>query len=515
MNRDGLQQILDEANAIAAAGDNRPWHIALLMGMGAWLAAVPLLLLLGLLLEYMRLGHGGNAVTAALLVAAAVLLLRLKPLPMLLEQAAFPLMLTAGGVLAFSLFQLLDHRLAAIAMASIAAVLACLVPQYWIRSILGGICAVMLAPAFMPPRPDIGKHSDVWWLALHAIAALWIAGRYAARAPRVGTTLEPFLSGWLIFTLGGFAFWAGPALLSPAAFIAQNVTIGLSLDPLACAVSLACTAAAAGLLARALPALRQWWCLGVALVVAGFTYFLPAIGALLLLLACCVADGRYRLALVCGMTAAWAVGSAYYDLSLPLVRKAALFALAGAFLLAFCLVPLRRQKHPAEPPLQKLPGAGMVRAGLAVSGIAALAIANAVVVRNEGLIASGQVAYVELGPRDPRSLMQGDYMRLVVRLPGGAQPDDGPNTMYAVGQLGPDKVLKLVGYTQDGPPPADGTIQVKIEKKDGRWMLASDGWYFKEGEAKKYEKARYGEYRIAPSGRALLVGLRGPNLEPL
>ncbi|SFG46187.1 Uncharacterized membrane-anchored protein [Duganella sp. CF458] len=515
MNRDGLQQILDEAQAIAAgSSDTRPWHIVLLMGLGAWIAAVPILLLIGLLIEYLNAGHGSNATVAALLVAASVVLLRRKTVPMLLEQAAFPLLLSAGGVLGFSLFMLMDHRLAALLMAALAVLLAGLVPQAWVRTILGGICAAMLVPALVPSESELGKHGDVWWFALHAVAALWMAGRQFARAPSLGTIAEPFLSGWLVFTLGGFAVWAGPALLSPAALMVHGTGAARALQPLTCAVSLACTAAAAAILARALPAVRQWWCLGVALVVAGFTFFVPAMGMPLLLLAACVADGRYRLALACGIAAAWGVGSAYYDLSLPLAHKAGLFAMAGALLLAFCLVPLRRVKRQAAAPQTPL-RSGLVHAGLALSGLAALAIANAVVVRNEGLIASGQVAFVELGPRDPRSLMQGDYMRLFVRLPAGEQPSENSRATYAVGRLGPDHVLELVGYKHDAAPPGDGTIQVRLENKDGRWMLASDGWFFKEGEAKRYEKARYGEYRIAPSGRALLVGLRGPKLEPL
>ena len=46
-------------------------------------------------------------------------------------------------------------------------------------------------------------------------------------------------------------------------------------------------------------------------------------------------------------------------------------------------------------------------------------------------------------------------------------------------------------------------------------MLVSDAWFFKEGEAARWEKARYGEFRVLPDGRALLVGMRGPQLEKL
>jgi uncharacterized membrane-anchored protein len=44
---------------------------------------------------------------------------------------------------------------------------------------------------------------------------------------------------------------------------------------------------------------------------------------------------------------------------------------------------------------------------------------------------------------------------------------------------------------------------------------ASDAWYFKEGEGKRWDQAKYGEFRIDSNGHALLVNLRGANLEPL
>jgi uncharacterized membrane-anchored protein len=38
---------------------------------------------------------------------------------------------------------------------------------------------------------------------------------------------------------------------------------------------------------------------------------------------------------------------------------------------------------------------------------------------------------------------------------------------------------------------------------------------FQEGHAKFYERARYGEFRVAPDGECLLTGMRGEKLERL
>jgi uncharacterized membrane-anchored protein len=46
-------------------------------------------------------------------------------------------------------------------------------------------------------------------------------------------------------------------------------------------------------------------------------------------------------------------------------------------------------------------------------------------------------------------------------------------------------------------------------------VLVTDAWFFAEGEAERWQAARYGEFRVDDSGRALLVGLRGAALQPL
>jgi uncharacterized membrane-anchored protein len=56
---------------------------------------------------------------------------------------------------------------------------------------------------------------------------------------------------------------------------------------------------------------------------------------------------------------------------------------------------------------------------------------------------------------------------------------------------------------------------MELTPKEGRWVLVTDAWFFKEGEAQRWEKARFGEFRVLPDGRALLVGMRDENLVPL
>ena len=78
-----------------------------------------------------------------------------------------------------------------------------------------------------------------------------------------------------------------------------------------------------------------------------------------------------------------------------------------------------------------------------------------------------------------------------------------------------ERGIATLARMDDGRPLAAGELRIELTPKDGSWILVSDAWFFAEGEAARWARAKYGEFRVAPDGRALLVGLRGPNLEAL
>jgi len=126
--------------------------------------------------------------------------------------------------------------------------------------------------------------------------------------------------------------------------------------------------------------------------------------------------------------------------------------------------------------------------------------------------------FVELAPVDPRSLMQGDFMRLNFRMP--------PEVLAAAGSL-LDKKRPFVVARRDargvltplrldrGEPLGADEMRIELTPAGGGWVFVSDAWSFAEGEGARWAAARYGEFRVDSSGHALLVGLRGANLEAL
>jgi len=150
--------------------------------------------------------------------------------------------------------------------------------------------------------------------------------------------------------------------------------------------------------------------------------------------------------------------------------------------------------------------------GLAV----ALLGPTALIVQKEALLATGQTVLLELAPRDPRSLIQGDYMVLdyaVSRSRGWnlGKAQDG----HLVLSLDEHGVGQFVRFHDPGTPLAPGEFLLRYRVRNGRVRLGAEAFFFQEGHAERYTPARYGELRVASNGTSVLVGLRGREREPL
>jgi uncharacterized membrane-anchored protein len=139
--------------------------------------------------------------------------------------------------------------------------------------------------------------------------------------------------------------------------------------------------------------------------------------------------------------------------------------------------------------------------------------------RKEQLIAHGRPVFVALAPVDPRSLVQGDYMRLEFAMPAALRRSLDRVTTSArprvVAQLDARGVGTIVRAAEPGGALAPDELAIELRPKGGRWILVTDAWFFREGEAQRWQAAKFGEFRVARDGSALLVSLRGEALQPL
>ncbi|MFM5395065.1 GDYXXLXY domain-containing protein [Aeromonas veronii] len=156
---------------------------------------------------------------------------------------------------------------------------------------------------------------------------------------------------------------------------------------------------------------------------------------------------------------------------------------------------------------------------LLLSGLAILAGINATIWRYEHAMSSGEVVLLRLAPVDPRSLMQGDYMRLNYEIAreltsrdARATQNKGSDTLVI--RLDAHQVASLVA---DGKPDrlASDERLLQVHQSERQWQIGPDAYFFEEGSGEQYEAARYGEFRLQADGKTLLVGLRDEAYQPI
>lgn len=510
----------------------RPWPVLVLTTLGAWLAVIPFMIFLGLLFGR-AWEHGPTAyVLGALLLAAAVGLLRGRSTGLFMEQIALPLLLLGLLSLGFALGRDLPYRGALAAGLLVCAGLVLALPRHWLRLVLG-MAGAWLCMAFLPGLGwTHGSPTLLWWavylaLGLWALGQAWVHGlglqaRHAAQA----ALLEPVLRGWALCLLPALAWLSGPSFMVVGALgsgLARELHMGLGLalwrpqwiGP--AAVSLLSAGLACLVLPRAWPALRQPRLLVPALLLAGLSWVLPGLGGSLLVLSLAVLRGRRVLALSAAAVALWVLGSFYYRLDLSLADKALILAAMGAVLGAWLW--LTRERRQTAPAGWAWPATGAARWAIPLCALLSLGLVNGLIWQKEQLIAQGRPVYVKLAPVDPRSLIQGDYMRVNYALPPlpPVAEISGPwqERPRLEARLDARGVATEVRRLQAQEAPAAGTQLLVLSPVNGRWTLVSDAWYFQEGQEPQFRAAAFGEFRVMPDGRALLVGLADKNLRRL
>ena len=70
-----------------------------------------------------------------------------------------------------------------------------------------------------------------------------------------------------------------------------------------------------------------------------------------------------------------------------------------------------------------------------------------------------------------------------------------------------------IGKIADGRPESTANdVILSLKQKNGRWIVGTDAWFFKEGTATKWQAARFGQFRVGPNGTMLLVNLADADL---
>ncbi len=169
-----------------------------------------------------------------------------------------------------------------------------------------------------------------------------------------------------------------------------------------------------------------------------------------------------------------------------------------------------------------------------IAGIALIFILAGVnwsIYQKEQHLTTGATAYLKLRPVDPRSLMQGDYMRLrfeladkiIAALPkkpmGSANWRNQHNVKasngYVVVSLDDKRVASFKSLYKEGATLAKNEMKMQYRVRNGRVKFATNAFFFQEGTAKVYEAAKFGQFRVNKDGGLLLATMFDKDLKKL
>ncbi|HBZ08055.1 MAG TPA: hypothetical protein DEP03_17405 [Massilia sp.] len=520
-----LQGLISDA-VVASQDKERPWAVVVMTAIAAWFAAIPLgILVVLVLLSDAKPDEGAFVAVGVLVLGAAVAMLYQGGKSLFVEQLGVASLIVGTALVGFGSFDSKIVQSSLGLMALLTMILAVSVPQGWLRALLAASFVSLLTLSVSYRQIYSATTGVPAEYVLNFMAFAWIGGHAVLRriehkpeSARIAGAMESILTGVGSMTVLLLALCAGRTFLFGAAHLSSMLPFHTSVPAGATAlVSVACALLAAAWSMRQWPALRSFWFGTVAATAACLCWFSVALGAVLLVCAVCAANGRRNLAMLAAASALWIVGAFYYQLAWPLGIKAVVLAACGALLGAVTRYAMPAEA-PAEAPLHALLRAPATRERwrrLAIGGAGALVlvVANTAIWEKEALIRNGAPVYVELAPVDPRSLMQGDYMALNYALPPEVALSAADAAML-VARRAPNGVATPLRI-HEGEALAADEMLIELVRKKGRLMIASDAWYFAEGEAERWSHARYGEFRVDAKGKALLVGLRGPKLEAL
>jgi uncharacterized membrane-anchored protein len=152
---------------------------------------------------------------------------------------------------------------------------------------------------------------------------------------------------------------------------------------------------------------------------------------------------------------------------------------------------------------------------IGVTTVVILALVNVEIAGKERIVRDGATVLLQLAPVDPRSLLQGDYMALRYAMADDvaqAAKTGGIRDGAIVIALDENRVAHFVSI-YDGSALAKGQQLLQFRKRGETVRLAADAFFFEEGQGSVFQRARFGELRVAGDGSAVLVGLRGEQHE--
>ena len=486
-----------------------PWPLVLMSFFGALLAALPVIAFIIVFFGDALMDEGITAyAVGALLIAGVTAVLRQERLPLFMENLSLTLLLAGLGMLYFALERDLGNHVF-VPGACIALGLAAIVPVRWVQALLATVAAGMCYGVLEFRHENLSAFGISFLLT-----ALWLGGllwqqQLLEQPERIRRAIgfEWMLGGWIMLVVVATVSPPWADFLFHERGSDSRFWGGLGVT--------ASIAGAAWLLLR-WPQLRSVAGFGLLAVLAVLAAFMPALGLLTLIAIVTLATGRRLQAATAALGAAIVIGHFYYVLAWDLVTKAQILLAAGVVLAALAWWAWPRGQHPVQSDNRNNTRNNIARWLIGCGALATLAVVNIGIRDKENTIANGRPVFIHLAPVDPRSLMQGDYMALNFEMAEELSTELNDTSRLTRPKVaGPIDANGVVRLQVMADKAGAGDLVIELSPGKGGWVVVTDAWFFKEGDGERWSKARYGEFRVMPDGKALLVGMADQDLRPI
>lgn len=206
----------------------------------------------------------------------------------------------------------------------------------------------------------------------------------------------------------------------------------------------------------------------------------------------------------------------YYDLAWKLLHKSISFAVIGILALAFTVWYEKRHRMEVSEHPEAISNFAMNRWIIAMLVLLQVMAMSLQIGKSEWLLAHGQLIKLQLEPLDPRSLIQGDYVRLRYTI---SEPEifdvmdhasTSKNKITIV--LAPNLATGVYEYRRvytKGETLAPGEVRLNGNKTGYKGIeYGIETYFIPEGTGHVYERdAKFAEVKVSAGGDAILLRL--------
>jgi uncharacterized membrane-anchored protein len=147
----------------------------------------------------------------------------------------------------------------------------------------------------------------------------------------------------------------------------------------------------------------------------------------------------------------------------------------------------------------------MKKAAIVLGTLIILLAVNYSIYQKENVLGSGETLLLKLAPKDPRSLIQGDYMVLRYDIARTISKENLEKQGKIVLETDENNVA-IFKVIYQGAPLAENEFLLNYKDRNGL-KLGAESFLFQEGDADLYSQARYGMLKVDKKGNSVLAGL--------